>query len=110
MVIRAWHERLDHLVKGGELCRAMDLAGEFLQDQGKALVGLRGPRERRKMAIASKLMSILERHVDACVTVDFPKEGGIRELAEHYGTAVPPAVRACMAIKRKDVLFGKVSL
>ncbi len=109
LVIRTWSERLDHLVKANQHARALDMGREFLQDQGKTLlVGLHGPREKRRSAILAKVLKILEAHVDTCVTVNFPSEGGVRELADHYGAAVPPAVHACLAIKRKDVLFSKV--
>ncbi len=108
MVIRTWHERLDHLAKAGEHGRALDLCRDFMQDHGRALVGLRGPRERRRAALESKLLSLLDDHLEASVTVNFPREGGMQELAEHYGSAVPPAVDACLALKKKDILFGKV--
>ncbi len=108
LVIRAWHERLDHLAQAGEHARALALTREFLQDHGRALVGLRGPKERKKAALEAKALSLLEAHLRASVTVNFPREGGMQELAGHFGAAVPPAVDACLALRKKDVLFGKV--
>lgn len=108
LVIRAWNERLDHLAKTNEYVQAINLAREFHADHGKALVGLRGPRDKRRAAVARKLLALVLAHLEACVTANFPREGGVRELASHFGEAVPPCVHACMAIKRKDVLFGKV--
>jgi len=44
LVIRSWQERLDHLTKANDFVGAINLAVEFYNDHGKALVGLRGPR------------------------------------------------------------------
>ena len=105
---------MDHLCKIGQHTTALELARDFVQDQSKASLasaagsGLRGPRERRRRELAAKLLSVLDRHLEASVTTAHPTEGGVAELAAHFGRAVPPAVDACVAIKKKDVLFGKV--
>lgn len=57
LTIRTWNERLDHLTKDNRYVEALQLGCEFYEDQGKALVGLKGPREKRKNLIAQKVIS-----------------------------------------------------
>ena len=109
LVIRTWNERLDHLTRDNRgYVRAIALASEFLQDQGKALVGLRGPKAKRHKVLEQKLTALVLKHLEVSTTVNFPAEGGIHVLSEYFGEVVPPAVDACVHLGRKDILFGQV--
>jgi len=54
LMIRSWNERIDYLVKANNYLDCLALGMDFYTDQGKALVGLKGPKEKRKTVIAQK--------------------------------------------------------
>ena len=108
LAIRTWNERLDHLIKENRYRQALALGAEFYQDHGKTLVGLKGPKEKKKELIAEKLLSILLKFLDVSMTKNFPLEGDVIVLSEYFEEVVPPCVNTCMALRRRDVLFGNV--
>ena len=108
MMIRSWSERIDYLVKANNYLDCLTLGSEFYCDQGKALVGLRGPREKRRALIANKMVAVLLKYLDVCMTKNFPQEGNMSVLKEYFATTVPPCVNLCMTLKRKDILFENV--
>ena len=108
LVIRTWNERLDHLTKENHYLDALALGCEFFRDQGKTLVGLKGPKEKRKTVIAQKLISILLKFLDVAMTSNFPLEGNMAVLSNYFEEIVPPCVNACMTVKRRDLLFENV--
>ena len=63
LVIRTWSERLDYLVKWNRHLEALQLGADIYQDQGKALVGLRGPKDKRRTVISRKMTSILINYI-----------------------------------------------
>jgi hypothetical protein len=108
LVIRTWNERLDYMVKDNRYADALLLGCDFYQNQGKTLVGLKGPREKRKTVIAQKVLNILLKYLDVSMTKNFPAEGNVHVLSDYFSEVVPPCVTACMALRRKDVLFENV--
>ena len=42
LMIRTWNERIDYLVKANNFLDCLILGTDFYNDQGKALVGLKG--------------------------------------------------------------------
>ena len=108
LVIRTWNERLDHLTKENRNLDALALGCEFFRDQGKTLVGLKGPKEKRKTVIAQKLISILLKFLDVAMTSNFPLEGNMAVLSNYFEEIVPPCVNACMTARRRDLLFENV--
>jgi hypothetical protein len=107
-VIRTWNERLDHLTKDNRYLDALALGCEFYKDQGKTLVGLKGPREKRKTVIAQKLLAILLKFLDVSMNANFPLEGNMAVLSDYFDEVVPPCVKTCIVLRRKDVLFENV--
>ena len=77
LVIRTWNERLDHLTKENRYLDALALGCDFFKDQGKTLVGLKGPKEKRKTVIAQKLISILLKFLDVIDPMDMPPQLGL---------------------------------
>ena len=109
LVIRTWNERLDYLVKWNRHLEALQLGAEIYQDQGKALVGLRGPKDKRKTVINRKMTSILLDYIsNVALTKQFPEEGNISILQEYFDKVVPPCINLCMTIRNKDLLFTEV--
>ena len=81
---------------------------EFYNDQGKALVGLKGSKEKKKTVIANKMLAVLLKYLNICMTKNFPQEGNMGVLKEYFATVVPPCVNLCITIKRKDIVFENV--
>ncbi len=107
-MIRAWNERIEYLVKANNYLDCLALGTDFYNDQGKALVGLKGPREKKKAAIANKMLAVLLKYLDVAMTKNFPSEGNMTVLKEYFAEIVPPCVNVCMTFKRKDILFENV--
>ena len=109
LVIRTWSERLDYLVKWNRHLEALQLGSEIYQDQGKALVGLRGPKEKRKTVISRKMTSILLDYIsNVAFTKQFPEEGNVSVLLEYFEKIVPPCVNLCMTTRNKELLFTEI--
>eukprot|EP00095_Tigriopus_kingsejongensis_P008534 maker-scaffold81_size397536-snap-gene-2.19 protein:Tk08534 transcript:maker-scaffold81_size397536-snap-gene-2.19-mRNA-1 annotation:"hypothetical protein LOTGIDRAFT_215952" len=108
LVIRTWNERLDHLVKNNCYAEALELGCEFYQDHSKTLVGLKGPKDKKKIVIGQKVLSIVLKYLDVCMTKNFPEEGNIAVLSDYFHDVVPPFVNTCMTLRRRDILFENV--
>lgn len=108
LMIRSWNERIDYLMKANNYLDCIALGMDFYNDQGKALVGLRGPKDKRKTVIAQKMLSVLLKYLDICMTKNFPQEGNMTVLKEYFASVVPPCVNMCITLKKKSVLFENV--
>ena len=108
LVIRTWAERLEHLLKSDKVIPAMRLGAEFYQDPGKALVGLRGSKERKRSLISLKLVGILKKFLSSALTSKFPPEGGMGTLTKYFNDIVPPCVQLCVSLDQLDLLTDLV--
>lgn len=108
LMIRTWSERLEHLLKGNHYIAAMQLGAEFYSDPGKALVGLKGSKERKRSHISLRLVGILRKFLDVSMTKDFPAEGGMGTLTKYFNEIVPPCVELCVKLGKIDLLFDIV--
>ena len=108
LVIRTWTERLEHLLKSDKVVQAMMLGVEFYRDPAKALVGLRGTRERKRTLISLKVVGILKKFLSSSLTDKFPAEGGMGTLTKYFNEIVPPCVEICIQLDQQDVLTDQV--
>ena len=108
LVIRSWAERLDHLLKSDKVIPAMRLGAEFYEDPAKALVGLRGSKERKRSLIRLKLVGILKKFLSCSLTSSFPAEGGMGTLTKYFNDIVPPCVELCVRLDQTDLLTDLV--
>ena len=108
LMIRTWSERLDHLLKNNSWVAAMQLGAEFYSEPGRALVGLRGGKERKRSHISLKLVGILKKFLDISMTKNFPTEGGMGTLTKYFNDIVPPCVDLCVKLGKHDLLFEGV--
>ena len=58
LIVRSWNERIDYLVKANNFLDCLALGSDFYNDQGRALVGLKGSKEKRKTVITLSLIHI----------------------------------------------------
>uniref|UniRef100_A0A0K2T121 Vacuolar protein sorting 8 homolog (S. cerevisiae) [Strongylocentrotus purpuratus] n=1 Tax=Lepeophtheirus salmonis TaxID=72036 RepID=A0A0K2T121_LEPSM len=108
LIIRNWKERIDHLIKSNHYIEAFELGQSFYEDHGKALIGLKGSKEKRKKMVANKVCSTLFKFLHVSMTTNFPQEGNMRVLTEYFSEIVPPCVRVCVIFRRKDLLYHNV--
>ena len=108
LVIRSWGERLEHLLKNDKVIQAMKLGTELYEDPGKALIGLRGNKERKQNLISLKLVGILKKFLSTSMTSKFPVEGGMGTLTRYFNEIVPPCVDLCIKLHQTDLLFTTV--
>ena len=108
LMIRTWNERIEYLVKANNYLDCIALGTDFYTDQGKAVVGLKGSKEKKKSVIGNKMLSVLLKYLNVCMSKNFPQEGNMTVLKEYFATIVPPCVNLCLTLKRKDVLFDQV--
>ena len=108
LVIRSWTERLEHLLRSDKVISAMMLGLEFYEDPGRALVGLRGSRERKCNLISLRLVGILKKFLESALTTRFPVEGGMNTLTKYFNEIVPPCVDLCVKLDQIDLLFDTV--
>ena len=86
----------------------MRLGAEFYEDPAKALVGLRGSKERKRSLIRLKLVGILKKFLSCSLTSSFPAEGGMGTLTKYFNDIVPPCVELCVRLEQKDLLTDLV--
>ena len=67
-----------------------------------------GSKEKKKTVIANKMLCVLLKYLDVCMTKNFPQEGNMSVLKEYFATVVPPCVNLCITLKRKDIVFENV--
>ena len=87
---------------------AMQLGAEFYSEPGRALVGLRGGKDRKRSHISLKLVGILKKFLDISMTKNFPTEGGMGTLTKYFNDIVPPCVDLCVKLGKQDLLFEGV--
>jgi len=55
LTMRAWHERLDYLVRQQYFTDALQLGYELYMEKAKAVVGLKGTKDSKRMIIREKV-------------------------------------------------------
>ena len=87
----------------------MQLGAEFYSEPGRALVGLRGGKDRKRSHVSLKLVGILKKFLDISMTKNFPTEGGMGTLTKYFNEIVPPCISVCIKLNKIEFLFDKVS-
>ncbi|XP_076368429.1 vacuolar protein sorting 8 isoform X2 [Tachypleus tridentatus] len=105
---RTWNERIDFLIKQNLFPEALAIAYSFYNDTAKAVIGLTGKKSQRKEEVSRKMVDVLEKYVDMAMTQLCPEWGKIEVLVAHYREVVPLCVDYCLALKRSEILFGKI--
>nr|XP_006819234.1 PREDICTED: vacuolar protein sorting-associated protein 8 homolog [Saccoglossus kowalevskii] len=108
MTMRTWKERIDLLVKLVKFKDALMLALSFYTGRAKAVVGLIGSQQKRKAAVADKILELLFTFVDLSLTQNCPGRGKIDVLEKHFQEVVPVCVEYCLVLGRTDILFGTI--
>ncbi|XP_068082015.1 vacuolar protein sorting-associated protein 8 homolog isoform X2 [Anabrus simplex] len=101
LTIRTWTERLNHLMKQNRYLDALALGMAFYQDRAKAVVGLKGPKHKRKEIARDKVLEILSTYIDECLA-------GGADSVELYQEAVPACIEYCIELDVMDILFGRL--
>ncbi|XP_012165975.1 vacuolar protein sorting-associated protein 8 homolog [Bombus terrestris] len=98
--IRTWTERLRHLTMQRRYPEALALGLSFYQDKGKAVVGLRGSKQRRKQIARDKVCQVLIQYMEE-LNHCLADENAEFEI-------VTTCVDYCIQLENTDLLFGKL--
>ncbi|XP_049808749.1 vacuolar protein sorting-associated protein 8 homolog [Schistocerca nitens] len=98
--IRTWNDRLAHLVRQDRYLEALSLGMDFYHERGKAVIGLKGPKTKRKEIIWQKVLEILNIYIDETLI-----HGGSTDT---YQESIPACVEYCVSLDVMDLLFGKL--
>ncbi|XP_033214134.1 vacuolar protein sorting-associated protein 8 homolog [Belonocnema kinseyi] len=98
--IRTWMERLRHLTLQRRFPEALALGLSFYQDKGKAVVGLRGSKQRRKQIARDKVCQVLIQYMDEL------NHSSTGESAETE--IVSTCVDYCVQLENTELLFGRL--
>ncbi|XP_054013291.1 vacuolar protein sorting-associated protein 8 homolog [Hylaeus anthracinus] len=98
--IRTWTERLRHLTMQRRFPEALALGFAFYQDKGKAVVGLRGSKQRRKQIARDKVCQVLIQYMEELNRC--PAD----ETAD--SEIVTTCVDYCIQLENTELLFGKL--
>ncbi|XP_076030226.1 vacuolar protein sorting 8 [Oratosquilla oratoria] len=107
VTMRAWTDRLEHLVKGGHLKEALQLALDIYQDKAHAVVGLTHKREKRKELIQEKITELLNKYLSYSVE-SCPDRSNLPALSQHYSQVVPHCIHVTIGADLTDLLFSRV--
>jgi hypothetical protein len=79
---------------------ALELGLDFYRDKGKAVVGLRGSKQRRKQIVQDKVCQVLVHYMDELPS---SPDGSSAELE-----IVATCVEYCVQLESPELLFGKL--
>ncbi|XP_024940795.1 vacuolar protein sorting-associated protein 8 homolog isoform X2 [Cephus cinctus] len=98
--IRTWTERLRHLTLQRRFIEALTLGLSFYQDKGKAVVGLRGSKQRRKQIARDKVCQVLIQYMDELnhTPTDDNTDSEIVSICVDY----------CVQLENAELLFGRL--
>ncbi|XP_071579546.1 vacuolar protein sorting-associated protein 8 homolog [Temnothorax nylanderi] len=99
--MRTWTERLQHLIMQKRFPEALALGLSFYQDKGKAVIGLRGSKQRRKQIARDKVCEVLVQYMDEL------NQCLVDENID-YDTIVLTCVDYCIQLENLDLLYGKL--
>ncbi|XP_029672254.1 vacuolar protein sorting-associated protein 8 homolog isoform X2 [Formica exsecta] len=99
--IRTWTERLQHLVMQKRFSEALALGLSFYKDKGKAVIGLRGSKQRRRQIARDKVCEVLIQYMDEL------NQCMMNENVD-YDMIVLTCVDYCIQLENLDLLFGKL--
>lgn len=100
--IRTWKERLDHLIRQKHYLDALALALSFYQDRAKAVVGLKGPKCKRKVLTRDKALDILHKYIEDAIC---QAPAATEQL---YRETVPACVLYSIELNELDILYNKL--
>ncbi|XP_043667984.1 vacuolar protein sorting-associated protein 8 homolog isoform X2 [Vespula pensylvanica] len=98
--IRTWTERLQHLTMQGRFPEALALGLSFYQDKGKAVVGLRGSKQRRKQIVRDTVCQVLIQYMEQL------NHSSITDNTEF--DIVNTCVDYCIQLENTELLFGRL--
>ncbi|XP_050543859.1 vacuolar protein sorting-associated protein 8 homolog [Daktulosphaira vitifoliae] len=97
--IRSWIERLDCLIDKKLYSDALQLGVDFLEERGKAVLGLRGTRLHRHRIVKEKVIDILMSYIDSIVDINNPNK---------YKEGIPIIADICVHLQKTHLLFGRL--
>ncbi|XP_042868274.1 vacuolar protein sorting-associated protein 8 homolog [Penaeus japonicus] len=107
VTVRTWVDRLDHLVRGGHVREALQLALDIYQDKAQAVVGLKHKKEKRQLLVQEKINELLNQYLDSALE-KLPERTNLEGLNKYYTQLVPLCVQVAVGAHLRDLLFGRM--
>ncbi|OXA63103.1 Vacuolar protein sorting-associated protein 8 [Folsomia candida] len=106
LTMRSWHERLDYLVKQNFYTEALQLGYELYLEKAKAIIGLKGNKDSKKLIVREKLLYILERFVDLISSLNYLED--LNTAMQNYKETIYCAVNYYVRLDCRDPIFAKL--
>uniref|UniRef100_A0A2S2Q1E5 Vacuolar protein sorting-associated protein 8 n=1 Tax=Sipha flava TaxID=143950 RepID=A0A2S2Q1E5_9HEMI len=97
--IRSWIERLDSLTDKKLFGDALQLGVDFLEERGKAVLGLRGTRAHRHRIVKEKVIDIVSLYIESMVDMN---------NSTNYKEGIPIVFDICVHLQKTDLLFDRL--
>ncbi|KAK7082685.1 Vacuolar protein sorting-associated protein 8 [Halocaridina rubra] len=107
VTVRTWVDRLDHLVRGGHMREALQLALDIYQDKAQAVVGLKHKKEKRQQIVQEKISNMLHQYLDTGME-SLPDRSNLAALNQYYTQMVPLCVKMAVGANLRNLLFGRI--
>ncbi|ROT61672.1 Vacuolar protein sorting-associated protein 8-like protein, partial [Penaeus vannamei] len=95
VTVRTWVDRLDHLVRGGHVREALQLALDIYQDKAQAVL------------VQEKINELLNQYLDSALE-KLPERNNLEGLNKYYTQLVPLCVQVAVGAHLRDLLFGRM--
>ncbi|KAE9545141.1 hypothetical protein AGLY_000684 [Aphis glycines] len=97
--IRSWIERLDSLTDKNLFSDALQLGVDFLEERGKAVLGLRGTRAHRHKIVKDKVINIVVLYIDSMVDTN---------NSINYKEGIPIVFDISVHLQKTNLLFNRL--
>ncbi|XP_025206602.1 vacuolar protein sorting-associated protein 8 homolog [Melanaphis sacchari] len=97
--IRSWIERLDSLTDKKLFSDALQLGVDFLEERGKAVLGLRGTRAHRHKIVKDKVINIVALYIDSMVDTN---------NSINYKEGIPIVFDISVHLQKTSLLFNRL--
>lgn len=97
--IRSWIERLDSLTDKKLFSDALQLGVDFLEERGKAVLGLRGTRAHRHKIVKDKVINIVALYIDSMVDTN---------NSINYKEGIPIVFDISVHLQKTNLLFNRL--
>ncbi|CAG7727060.1 unnamed protein product [Allacma fusca] len=106
LTMRSWHERLDYLVKQLHFPEALQLGYELYLEKAKAVVGLKGSKDSKRMVVREKLLCILDRYVEKLHAFNYMED--LNSAKQNYEKAITDCIQYYVLLDHKSPIYSRL--
>ncbi|CAL8101722.1 unnamed protein product [Orchesella dallaii] len=106
LTMRTWHERLDYLVRQNYYTEALQLGYELYLEKAKAVIGLKGSKDSKRLIVREKILYILENFVDRISTLNYMDD--LSTAKQNYAETISTAIKYYVLLDNVEPIFDKL--